>query len=144
MESSDECVFVIPPCAGDPNNSLIGGCAQCWDFFWGQFMIDGAQVGGDLVGEAGTTDAEQSGSVSLDYCTKGAASVASINVTTQTWANNESVTFSGIMIICYVGVPTGDTSFASVCVGAMVDLSPFIQNGDPSGQFFDIDNSMSL
>lgn len=129
MESSDECVFGIPPCAGDPTNPLTGGCANCWDFFWAQFMVDGSQVGGDLVGEAGTTDAEQNGFVTLDYCTNGLASTASINVTTQTWANNESITFSGIMIICYQGLPTANANPDPICEDDILNLIGTV--GDP-------------
>ena len=121
MESSDECAFGIPPCAGDPRSPL-GPCANCWDFLWAQFMIDGAEVGGDLIGEAGTTNSEQSGRITLDWCTGGRAASAAINVTTQTWAADERVTFSALMIICYEGLPDANANPNPLCDDEELDL----------------------
>lgn len=123
MESSDECNFNPPGCPGDPNNPLHPDCANCWDFLWAQFLIDGAEIGGDLIGESGTTNAEQSGTITLDYCTMGQASTAQINVTTQTWAGNESVTFSSIMIICYEGIPDPSANPNPICDDEMLNLN---------------------
>ena len=128
MESSDECNFATPPCAGNPQMPL-GPCANCWDFLWAQFIIDGATVGGDLIGEAGTTNSEQSGSITLDRCTFGNNATASINVTTQTWASNEAVTFSRIMIICYEGLPTANATPDPICQDEVLFLNGSV--GDP-------------
>lgn len=123
MESSDECAFTVPPCPGNPATPLATGCPNCWDFLWARFMIDGAEVGGDLIGEAGTTDAEQSGVITLDYCTMGMATTAQINVSTQTWAADEAVTFSNIMIICYEGVPTATANPNPICSDEILNLN---------------------
>ena len=128
METSDECVFGIPPCPGNPATPLLGGCSNCWDFLWAQFLVNGAEVGSDLIGETGTTNAEQSGSMSFDYCTMGLGATASINISTQTWAGNESVTFSNLMIICYEAIPTANANPDPLCdieeldlIGSVVD-----------------------
>ena len=105
MESNDECTF-NGGCAADVNNPSPGGCDNCWDFLDVQFFIDGVQVGGDLIGDAGTTDAEQSGTILLDYCTNGTANTASIEIRTQTWASTETVTFSNVTITCVENYPT--------------------------------------
>ncbi|MCB9350009.1 MAG: SprB repeat-containing protein [Lewinellaceae bacterium] len=108
LETSDECAT----CNGDPANqspdcittgAFINGC---WDFLWVRFFIDGIVVGGDLIGEAGTTDAESSGTITLDYCTNGMANNASIQVVTQTWASNETIIFSNVTITCIDDSPT--------------------------------------
>ena len=120
MESAGECNFGTP-CAGDPNFPTAGSCNNCWDFLWAQFNLDGAPVGGDLIGDAGTTDAEQSGSIFLnDICTDGAQD-ADISIVTQTWAANETITFSDILIICWEAAPTITTN-NPLCGGGNLDL----------------------
>ncbi|MCB0551760.1 MAG: hypothetical protein KDD19_29610, partial [Phaeodactylibacter sp.] len=88
------------PCNCDPNIIALPGssCYNCWDFLWVRFLVDGVEVGGDLIGDAGTTNAEQSGTISFTQCTNGLSGNASIEVYTQTWAADESVTFSNITI----------------------------------------------
>ncbi|MCB0588013.1 MAG: hypothetical protein KDD06_22165, partial [Phaeodactylibacter sp.] len=108
MEScDDECISPFP-CGCDPNIPAVVGdpCYNCWDFLWVRFMVGGVEVGGDLIGDSGTTDAEQSGTISGTFCTDGLAGSASIEVYTQTWASNESVTFSNVTITCIDDSPT--------------------------------------
>ena len=121
LETSDEC----GTCNGNPANqspdcvttgAFINGC---WDFLWVRFFIGGVEVGGDLIGEAGTTDAEASGTIAFDYCTNGAPTNASIQIATQTWATNETITFSNITITCIDDSPT------------LPNLGPYCQSGSP-------------
>ncbi len=136
MESADECGLGL--CAGDPSNPTSLACTNCWDFLWAQFFIDGTEVGSDLVGEAGTTDAEQSGSMSYQQCNMG-GTTASIEITTQTWAGNESITFGPLQIICWEGVPTADANPDPICEGEVLALTGtvgdngVVQNVDWSG-----------
>ena len=124
MEScDDECIGVIP-CGCDPNQPALGACNQCWDFLWVRFMVDGVEVGGDLIGDSGTTDAEQSGTISLTYCTNGNASNAAIEVYTQTWAANESITFTNITITCIDDTPTLPSIGPFCETAAAVALNP--------------------
>jgi gliding motility-associated-like protein len=115
METSDECAT----CNGDPTNQspdcvTTGAFSNgCWDFLWVRFFIDGVEVGGDLIGDAGTTNAEMSGTISFDYCASGIPGNASITINTQTWAGNETVTFSNVTIECIENAPTLSTY--SVC-----------------------------
>jgi len=121
METSDEC----GTCNGNPTNqspdcittgAFINGC---WDFLWVRFFIDGIEVGGDLIGEAGTTDAEASGTITLGYCTNGTANNASIQIVTQTWAMFETISFSNITITCIDDSPT------------LAPIGPLCQNAAP-------------
>ena len=122
LETSDECAFG-GPCPGDPNNPTSGTCDTCWDFLWGRFHLDGFQVGSDLIGDSGTTDAEQSGTMSLGpICTNGATN-ADITMVSQTWAASESVTFSNLMIVCWEGTPTISTLPATLCEGEDLPLN---------------------
>ncbi len=121
MESSDECNFTGFPCQGDPTTPNLGDCNSCWDFLWAVFNIDGVNVGGDLIGEAGTTNLEQSGTISSGFiCTNGASN-ADITVVTQTWGSTESVTFSNIAILCYEAAPSITTN-APFCSGSTLTL----------------------
>ncbi|MCO6479269.1 MAG: hypothetical protein J5I94_21720, partial [Phaeodactylibacter sp.] len=121
METNDECAT----CNGDPVNqspdcittgAFINGC---WDFLWVRFFVDGVVVGGDLIGEAGTTDAETGGTISLDYCTNNLSNNASIQIVTQTWAMNETIIFSNVTITCIDDSPT------------LPALGPFCESGAP-------------
>ncbi|MEM9824102.1 MAG: hypothetical protein AAF985_23655, partial [Bacteroidota bacterium] len=129
MESADECDIGMMTCPGDPNFPTSGSCDVCWDFLWATFNLDGVEVGGDLIGEAGTTNAEQNGSISSSpICTNGASS-ADITIVTQTWAVSESVTFSNIMIVCWQGSPSISSGPAS-CSGGDLPLNGAV--GDPA------------
>lgn len=120
MESNDECNFTNP-CDGDPTNPSQLGCQMCWDFLWVRYMIDGVEVGGDLIGEAGTTNAEQSGTIDLSFCVNGETTL-DIEVYTQTWAGNESVTFSDITVTCRNDLPSATASPNPLCSGSSVQL----------------------
>lgn len=121
MESSDECPF-NGGCAGDPNDPSGAGCDQCWDFFYAQFQIDGVNVNTQLVGVPGNLN--QSGTLTFGpICTQNGAT-AGLILQTQTWAANESVTFSNITITCW------DASSANlmanpnpICFGQQFTLS---------------------
>ena len=121
MESCDDGCIGIVPCACDPNIIAVpnDGCHNCWDFLWVRFFINGVEVGGDLIGDAGTTDAEQTGTISTTFCTNGAPGNASIEVYTQTWGATESVTFSNITITCIDNTPT------------LPNLGPYCQSDAP-------------
>ena len=110
-------------CGCDPANPTAGGCNTCWDFLWVQFLVDGALVGGDVIGDAGTTNAEQSGTISFGFCNNAGASSAQINVITQTWASNEAVNFNAISIICYEAQPTANANPDPLCAGETLNLS---------------------
>ena len=119
MESSDECPFGTTPCSGNPF-AQEDGCLNCWDFLVADFAVDGSSIGGDLIGEAGTTDAEQFGTISSGIiCNTG--STMTITVNTQTWANNETVSFSNIMVMCWEGAPMASAT-SPICEGETVDL----------------------
>lgn len=94
MESSSECSS-SGGCAGDPDNPDVNGCTNCWDFIWVLFFVDGVEVYSDLIG---TGNLQQSGTISISGVpvTQGAA--LSIEIYTQTWASDESVTFNNIRI----------------------------------------------
>ncbi|MEQ8705199.1 MAG: SprB repeat-containing protein, partial [Phaeodactylibacter sp.] len=55
-----------------------------------------------------------SGSISFDYCASGIPGNASITVNTQTWASNETVTFSNVTIEC-VDNPAPIPGFPNRC-----------------------------
>ncbi|MEM9920751.1 MAG: hypothetical protein AAF990_21815, partial [Bacteroidota bacterium] len=119
MESADECPFGMPPCLGDPTNPLQAACAGCWDFLWVRYFIGGSEVVNALVGGPGTTDADQTGTIgSGGICTSGASN-AEIRVVTQTWAGNESVTFTNIVVMCYEGQPIASTNDPVCSTGAL-------------------------
>jgi len=122
MESSDECPFGPPDCPGDPNFPGQGSCSNCWDFLWATFNIDGLEVGGDLIGDAGTTDLEQSGIISSGILCTNEASTADISVVTQTWAASEEVTFSNLMIVCWEAAPTISSNSPLCVAGQDLDL----------------------
>ncbi len=89
----------LPPCQGDPTDPSGGGCDQCWDFFYVQFQIDGNTVNTKLVGVPGNTN--QSGTLTFGpICTNGAANAGFV-VQTQTWAADETITFSNLKITCW-------------------------------------------
>ncbi|MEZ4927818.1 MAG: PKD-like domain-containing protein [Saprospiraceae bacterium] len=120
MESSDECPFGIPPCQGDPNDPQGGGCFQCWDFFYVQFQLDGGTVHTELVGVPGSIN--QSGTITYGpICTNGAVD-ASMIVQTQTWAADESITFSNITITCWDASSTLSANPDPVCAGQSFNL----------------------
>ena len=122
MESSDECPFGIPPCEGDPTDPIGGGCAQCWDFLYVQFQVDGVTVNTQLVGVPGSLN--QSGTLTYGPICTGSAGTAGMIVQTQTWAANESVTFSNITITCWDGSASNITATPSpVCSGLPFALS---------------------
>ena len=101
MESSDEC----GACVGDPDDSLVGDCFNCWDFMWMQFSIGGSVEDEELIGEPGTTDSERMGTyLSPIFCTDGETS-AEIDIRNQNFAADETNTYSNVVIYCWEGKP---------------------------------------
>jgi len=130
MESSDECPFGIPPCQGDPNDPSGGGCDQCWDFFYVQFQIDGVTMNTKLVGVPGNTN--QSGTLTFGPVCTDAATEAGFVVQTQTWAADETITFSNLQITCWDASASSLTANPDpVCEGSPFTLTAALT--DPSG-----------
>ena len=121
MESNDECPFGTTPCPGNPATPDIGACAGCWDFFYVQYMFDGVLAYSDIVGVAGNL--QQTGTISFGpICTNG-ASEAEIIIQTQTWASNESVTFSNVEVTCWDGSATPSLDPDPVCENDVLNLN---------------------
>lgn len=112
MESSDECVG----CGGDPNNPTAGGCSSpsgCWDFLWVVFFVDGEEMASYVIGSG---DNRQNGTITFNDIPASPRSALSIEVVTQTWASNESVTFNNIRII------------GNAAPAELTPIGPFCQN----------------
>ena len=145
MEMSSEC----GACAGDPTDPQASGCTNCWDFMWMQFFIGGNEVDDELIGEAGTTDAEQFGTyTSPVFCTDG-EEFAGITISNQNWAASETNSFSNVIILCWEGVPdiiANDPICGSADldldgnVGNSADVNDFLWTNDDSGV---LDDDMS-
>jgi hypothetical protein len=120
METPDEC-GAFGDCAGDINNPTLDGCSNCWDFLIADFSIDGSAVYSDIIGDIGTTDAEQTGVITYTYCTQAGDGNAEIDISTQTWASAESVNFSNITILCY---ETATPECSSACFITIDDVFP--------------------
>lgn len=126
MESNDECGLAGDPCAGDPNNAGTGSCSNCWDFLYVQYQIDGATVYSELVGVPGNLN--QTGTINFGpVCTQNAEN-ATIIVQTQTWAANESVTFSGITVTCWDGGATLNANPNPACSNQPINLTAVLDN----------------
>ncbi len=120
MESSDECAS-FGPCNGDPSMPNAGGCNACWDFLWVRYQLDGVTVYEQLIGVA--PNLFQNGVISSGpICTNGAAN-ATIIVNTQTWASDESITFSNITVNCWDGSAMVSASPNPICQGGTTTLS---------------------
>ena len=90
MDSASDC-----GCAGDPLNPAAGSCDDCWDFLWVRFLVNGVEVGGDLIGAGNNV---KSSTISLSGVPVSPGDIVEIEVNAQTWASNESVTTSNIFI----------------------------------------------
>lgn len=141
MESCDEC----PGCGCDPDNSVAGGCTPCWDFLQGTMQLDGSIVFQDLIGDVGTTDADQSGTVSSGFiCTDGATSV-DLELMTNTWASDETSTFSNIVIMCYQATAIDITTDPDLCAGQDVNLEgEALNNADVDTWMWTTDGGSSI
>jgi len=121
MESSDECTF-SGGCAGDPNDPYAGGCTNCWDFFYVQFQVDGVNVNTQLVGVPGSLN--QSGTLTFGPICTQSAGTAGFIVQTNTWAGNETITFSNLSITCWDGSPSNlSVNPSPVCAGLPFTLT---------------------
>jgi hypothetical protein len=120
MESSDECPFGIPPCAGDPAMPTAGGCTGCWDFLYVRYQVDGVTVFTRLIGVPGALT--QSGTIVSPPICVSANSTASIIVQTQTWASDESITFENITVTCWDAGANLTANPNPVCQGAPISL----------------------
>ncbi len=140
MEKVDEC----GGCAGDPANPLTTGCLDCWDFMWMQVFIDGVEDCANLIGDAATTDAEQSGTWNPNpKCTNGATD-ADFTITNLNWADNETNTFSNVMVLCWEAKPTVVTP-PSACEGEEIDLDGSVTNpADADSYAWTTDGSASI
>jgi gliding motility-associated-like protein len=133
MESNDECPFSPSPCLPDPDpaNAETGACANCWDFLYVQYQVDGVTVYSRLVGIPG--DLAQSGTVTFPpICTQNASN-ASIIVQTNTWAANESVTFSNITVTCWDAMSAPAANPNPACFGQTVNLTGNLVNAPSVG-----------
>lgn len=99
MESSDECTM-SGGCGADPENPDADGCFNCWDFIWVRLFVNGDEVFSDLIG-AGKN--QQTGVISTSGIATNPGDRVTIEVYTQTWAADESITFNNIRI---TGTPT--------------------------------------
>ena len=73
MEMPNECTFGT--CNGDISNPTQGSCNDCWDFLYIELFVDGNPEWTELIGENGTTDAEQTGSYSFPVITCEASTI---------------------------------------------------------------------
>lgn len=94
MESSDECTM-SGGCGADPENPDAGGCVNCWDFIWVRLFINGEEVFSDLIGAGKNL---QTGVISTSGIPTNPGDQVSLEVYTQTWAADESITFNNIRI----------------------------------------------
>ncbi len=125
---SPACNIGTPPCSTtcDPSTPTLGSCNGCWDFLWAQAFLDNSEVSQELIGGFNTTDSDQSGTIMMDFCTNGAVDL-NMMITTQMWANDESVEINNIAIICFENEPMvevdGSEGPIELCVGDDVDLT---------------------
>jgi hypothetical protein len=128
MESNDECPFAPAPCDGDPDPALAetGSCANCWDFLYVRFIVDGVEVYTRLIGVPG--DLVQTGAVTFGpFCTQNASN-ASIIVSAQTWAADENVTTSNITITCWDAMANPTANPDPACAGQPITLTGNLSN----------------
>ena len=109
------------PCACNPATPMAGSCYDCWDFLWAQFNLGGSSIVNELIGGSGTDDSDQSGTIASSIVCVGNANSAFANVTTQTWAADESVNYT-TTVVCYEGV-TAAASTVTACPGEPVTLT---------------------
>ncbi len=138
LESADECGS-FGDCAGDPNNPLAGGCCNCWDYLYLEFMIDGVEEYTFLVGDNNQSDTN--GTIQETFCS-GTGTDASFQITTQTWGNGETIEFSNIVLLCWENTNFSVEAQPDVtyCPGEDVDLvanttldGPYSWIFDPTG-----------
>ncbi len=120
LETPSECTSG-GGCAGDINNPTAGGCCNCWDYLYFQFDIDGSEEFTFLLGQDGQSTV--GGNVSETFCTNDGMN-ASMQFTTQTWGDGETIEFSNIMLICnepvnLITALPGET----LCPNEQLDLS---------------------
>lgn len=133
MESNDECPFAPGPCDPDPDpaNAETGSCANCWDFLYVQYQIDGVTVYSRLIGVPG--DLAQSGTISFGpICTQGGTN-ASIIVQAQTWAANEDISTSNIAITCWDASSNPTATPDPACAGQPITLNANLVNPSSVG-----------
>ncbi len=128
MESNDECPFAPAPCAGDPDPALaeVGSCADCWDFLYVRFQVDGVDIYTRLIGIPG--DLVQTGVVTFGPVCVQNASTAAIIVSAQTWAANENVTTSNISVNCWNAMANPTASPDPACAGQSIALAGNLVN----------------
>jgi len=127
MDFNLEC---IPDCPGDPNNSQIGGCEECWDFMWIKSVLDGSIVDADTLGLS--NNISQSGTYTFGpLCTNG-ATTATIDIRNQNSFTDETNSFSNVTIICWEATPAA-TSNAPICPEGNLNLDgQAVDNNDVS------------
>lgn len=146
MESCDECPNASSPsCSCDVSLADGGTCNDCWDFLLGTVFIDGAQIFQDIVGEAGTTDADQFGSMNTGFvCTNGATDV-DLEIMTNTWAGNETSTITNVLILCYQATATEIDTDTDLCTGDNVNLEgEALNNADVDTWFWSTDGGSTI
>jgi len=119
METPDECVGGFLACNGDPDNQTLD-CDDCWDFLDVEATLDGSQIFYDIIGDVGTTDAEQSGTIAMPPICTDMTSL-NIRVRNQCWSGTEEITYSNLVVVCYQAQPLVSTN-APICDGDDLDL----------------------
>ncbi len=126
METPDEC----GACSGDPNDPLEAPCENCWDFMWMQIFVDGTEECSELIGDVGTTDAEQSGTWNPSPKCVNGASDADFTITNQNWSGTppvETNTFTNVLVLCWEAKPTV-TAPPAACESEEIDLNGSVTN----------------
>jgi hypothetical protein len=133
MEANTECPFAPAPCDADPDpaNAETGACANCWDFLYVQYQVDGVTVFTRLIGAP--PDLAQSGTINFGPICTPNGSNASIIVQTQTWASDESVTFSNITVTCWDATSAPAANPNPACFGQTVNLTGNLVNAPSVG-----------
>lgn len=126
METCDDC----PGCSCIVSESNTVGCDFCWDFLQGTVLLDGSDVFQDIIGDSGTTDADQFGTMSSgNICTDGATSL-DLEIINNNWTNDETNTFSNIVVMCYQATAIDIITDTDLCAGDDVNLDGEALNND--------------
>lgn len=96
LEAAEECLN----CAGDPLNSLLDGCDFCWDFLYARFFIGDNLVYEELLGDSVLDELDGTWSVVVDMNNYPVITEGSIIIIGQTFAANENLSFSNLVVNC--------------------------------------------
>jgi len=114
LEANEECIGANGPCPGNPYMGLEGDCNLCWDFLFASLVSGSTLLYSEVLGDS-VHDATDTTWVSPWFATNDLGpSLLEIQIIGQTWAADETLSYTNLTMVCYDECPQCSSCSSSI------------------------------